>query len=61
MRWAGHVAHMGEGRHVYWVLVGRPEGKRSQGSLRHRWEVNIKRDLREIVVFVSMVMNLQVP
>jgi len=52
---------MGEGRHVYWVLVGRPEGKRSQGSLRHRWEVNIKRDLREIVVFVSMVMNLQVP
>jgi hypothetical protein len=28
MRWAGHVANMGEGRNVYRVLVGKPEGKR---------------------------------
>jgi hypothetical protein len=48
MRWAGHVAHMGEGRGVYRVLVGRPEGKRPLGRPRHRWEDNIKMDLREI-------------
>jgi hypothetical protein len=47
MRWAGHVACMGEGRHVYRVLVGRPEGKRPLGRCRHRWEDNIKMDLRE--------------
>jgi hypothetical protein len=46
--WAGHVARMGEGRGVYRVLVGRPEGKRSLGRLRRRWEDNIKMDLREI-------------
>jgi hypothetical protein len=48
MRWAGHVARMGEGRGVYRVLVGKPEGKRSLGRLRRRWEDNIKMDLREI-------------
>jgi hypothetical protein len=48
MRWAGHVAHMGEGRCVYRVLVGRPEGKRPLGRPRHRWEDNIKMDLRDI-------------
>jgi hypothetical protein len=48
MRWAGHVAPMGEGRGVYRVLVGRPEGKRPLGRPRHRWEDNIKMDLREI-------------
>jgi hypothetical protein len=48
MRWAGHVARMGEGRSVYGVLVGRPEGKRPLGRPRHRWEDNIKIDLREI-------------
>jgi hypothetical protein len=47
MRWAGHVACMGEGRGVYRVLVGRPEGKRPLGRGRHRWEDNIKMDLRE--------------
>jgi hypothetical protein len=36
MRWAGHVAHMGEMRDVYRVLVGQPEGKRPLGSPRHR-------------------------
>jgi hypothetical protein len=48
MRWAGDVAYMGEGRGVYRVLVGRPEGKRSLGRPRLRWEDNIKMDLREI-------------
>jgi hypothetical protein len=48
MRWAGHVACMGEGRGVYRVLVGRPKGKRPLGRPRHRWEDNIKMDLREI-------------
>jgi hypothetical protein len=52
MRWAGHVACMGEGRGVYRVLVGRPEGKRPLGSPRHRWEDNIKMDLREIGIDV---------
>jgi hypothetical protein len=47
MRGAGHVARMGEGRGVYRVLVGRLEGKRPLGRHRHRWEDNIKRDLRE--------------
>jgi hypothetical protein len=48
MRWAGHVAHMAEGRGVYRVLVGWPEGKRPLGRPRHRWEDNIKMDFREI-------------
>jgi hypothetical protein len=39
---------MGEGRGVYWVLVGRPEGKRPLGRRRCRWEDNIKMDLRVI-------------
>jgi hypothetical protein len=48
MRGAGHVARMGEGRGVYRVLVGKPEGKRPLGRPRRRWEYNIKLDLREI-------------
>jgi len=48
MRWAGHVARMGEGRVVHRVLVGKPEGKRPLGRLRPRWEDNIKIDLREV-------------
>jgi hypothetical protein len=48
LRWAGHVEHMGEWRDVYRVLVGKPEGKRPLGRHRHRWEDNIKLDLREI-------------
>jgi hypothetical protein len=43
-----HVACMGEGRGVYSVLVGRPKGKRPLGRPRHRWEDNIKMDLRKI-------------
>jgi hypothetical protein len=41
---------MGEGRGVYRVLVGRPEGKRSLGRPRRRWEDNINIDLREIEI-----------
>jgi hypothetical protein len=48
MRWVIHVACMGEGRGFYRVLVGRPEGKRPLGRPRHRWEDNIKLNLREI-------------
>jgi hypothetical protein len=39
---------MGEGKGVYRFLVGRPEGKRPMGRPRHRWEDNVKLDLREI-------------
>ena len=46
IRWAGHVARMGEGRGVYGVLVGEPEGKRTPGRPRRRWEDNIKMDLQ---------------
>jgi len=48
MRWAGHVAHMGERRVVYRVLVGKLEGKRPLGRPRRRWEDNIKMDLQEV-------------
>jgi hypothetical protein len=48
MRWAGHVARMGEGRGVYRVFVWMPEGKRPLGRPRRGWEDNIKMDLREI-------------
>jgi hypothetical protein len=47
MRWAGHVARMGEGRGAYRVLVGRPEEKRPLGRPRRKWEDNIKMDFRE--------------
>jgi hypothetical protein len=48
MRFAGHVARMGEGRGVYRILGWRPEGKRPLGRPRRRWENNSKLDLREI-------------
>jgi len=77
MRWAGHVARMGEGRGVHRVLVGKPEGKRPLGRPRRRWEDSIKMDLREVggggdwmelaqdrdrwQALVNMVMNFRVP
>ena len=77
MRWAGHVARMGEGRGVHRVLVGKPEGKRPLGRPRRRWEYNIKMDLRKVGgggawmelvqdrdrwrVLVNTVMNIRVP
>jgi hypothetical protein len=48
MKWAGHVARMGENRVVHRVLVGKPEAKRPLGRPRRRWEDNIKMDLQEI-------------
>jgi hypothetical protein len=77
MGWVEYVAHMGEGRGVYRVLVARPKGKRPLERPRCRWEDKIKMD-RETGInganwtqltqdrvqwwaFVSMVMNLQVP
>jgi hypothetical protein len=48
MRWAGHVACRGEGRNMYRILVGKPEGKRPLGRPRRRWEDGIKMDLKEI-------------
>jgi hypothetical protein len=48
MRWAGHVARMGEERKMYKVLVGKPEGKRPLGRPKRRWEDGVRMDLREI-------------
>ena len=48
MRWAGHVAFMGEGRDVHRVLIGKPEGKGLLGRPRRRWEDNIKMNLQEV-------------
>jgi hypothetical protein len=50
MRWAWHVARMGEDRKVYKVLVGKPEGKRPLGRPRRSWEDGIRMDLREIIL-----------
>jgi hypothetical protein len=64
MRGAGHVAHVGrggEGRGIYSVLVGRPEGKRPLERPRFRWEDNIMMDLREIGIdgakWIRLVQN----
>jgi len=46
MKWAWHVATMGERRGAYRVTVGKPEGKRPLGRPRRRWEDNIKMDLQ---------------
>jgi len=48
IRWAGHVARIGERRGVNRVLVGKTEGKRPLGIPRRRWEDNIKVDLQEV-------------
>ena len=77
MRWAGHVARMGEGRVVHRGLVGKPEGRRPLGRPRRRWEDNIKMDLQEVGgvgdwmelaqdrdgwrALVNKVMNFRVP
>jgi hypothetical protein len=48
MRWAGHVAHMGERRGACGVLLVKPKGRRPLGKPRHRWEDNIKMDLQPV-------------
>ena len=48
MRWAGHVARMGEDRGVHRMLVRKPEGKRPLGRPRRRWEDNVNMDLQEV-------------
>jgi hypothetical protein len=48
LRWAGHVARMGEERGAHRILVGRPEGRRPLGRPRRRWEDNIKMDIWEV-------------
>jgi len=48
MRWAGHLARMGQERGVYRVLVGKPERKRPMGRRRRRWEDNIRTDLQVV-------------
>jgi hypothetical protein len=48
MRWAGHVASIGERRGVYRIFVGKPEGQRPFRRPRCRWEDNIKMDLQEV-------------
>jgi hypothetical protein len=48
MRWAGHVARMGEERGLHRVLEGKPEGKRPLGGPSRRWEDNIKMDVQDV-------------
>jgi hypothetical protein len=48
IKWAGHVAHMGEDREAYKVLVGKPKGKRPLVRPRHRRVSGIRMDLRKI-------------
>jgi hypothetical protein len=75
LRWAGHVARVGEGRGVYRVLVRKPEGKTTLGRPRRRWEDNVRMDLQEVRfgcedwiglaqdrdTWLSLVRNLRVP
>jgi hypothetical protein len=58
MRWAGHVARMGEERNVYRLLVGKPEGKRPLGKPRRRWMDKIKMNLLVIGLNVVDWINL---
>jgi hypothetical protein len=48
MRWEGHVAHIGERRGVYRILVGKSEGKRPLGRPRRRWEDDMTMDFKEV-------------
>ena len=61
LRWAGHVARIGEGRRVHRVLVGKPWGKRPLGRPRRTWEDNIKMDLQEVgcegMDFIELTQN----
>jgi len=56
IRWVGHIAHMGERRSVYRVLVGKPEGKRPLGRPRHRWEDIIKMNLNSARCYTNHIL-----
>jgi hypothetical protein len=61
MKWAGHVARLGEKRNAYRILLGKPERKRPLGRPRRRWVNNIKKDLKDIgcdgVVWIDMAQD----
>jgi hypothetical protein len=61
MRWAGHVARMGETSNAYRILVGYPEEKGPLGRPRRSWVDNIKMDLTEIgwdgMVWIELVQD----
>jgi hypothetical protein len=69
MRWTRHMACMGDRKGAYRVLVGRPDGNKSLGKPRRRWEDNIKMDLQKMEwgvmdrwqELVNVVINPQVP
>ena len=69
MKWAGHVAHMGERRDAFRVLVGNPEGRRPLGRPERRWEVSpgdmdwidLAQDMNRWLAVENAVMNLWVP
>ena len=48
LRWAGHVTRMEEGRSAFKIITSKPTGKRPLGRPRHRWEDNVRIDLKEI-------------
>jgi hypothetical protein len=48
MRWAGHLARIGEKRNAYRLLMGKPKGKRPLGRPRYRWVDKIRMDLGEV-------------
>ena len=54
MRWAGHVARMGEDRGLHWALVGKPDGKRPLGRPRRRWVDNINNS-NQLNMFRAMI------
>jgi hypothetical protein len=51
IRWAGHIARMGETRNAYRILVGKPEGKRPVGRRGHRWECNTNGGLASLWIY----------
>ena len=64
IRWAGHIARMGERKGPYRILVGTPERKWSLGSPRRRWKDNIRMDLQEVgwgngLIYLSQNRDLQ--